>query len=332
MDCIDYQKYIYITYHLKSLLREWKQLKPSFASKFATVHRMSPQSKYLLILSLWQLSNRIRGTNVELISFLQQLHDICKTHQLDSYKLLYNPDMGVPLYDVACDIADDISFLQRKFEGGQTVPFKDLPYGFQTRLVNLIPPCDLINFKLAGKAAAKHVEKRGQFSAFLFVVRDSVHYQEIKTVYGRKPIYSISSDNCFLKSRCFVETGLCINMDSTEKFDRAVEIVYGTYSCLDLLGPYTWKHAVHLMNVSKEVKNVCMGYGMLLEEDDFDAFFEAVVQWLNHQEGARMIDIQCPYLTVAFNPQFKEYVENGTTFKVKFSNGYTVICKSPQKL
>uniref|UniRef100_A0A7E4VJS4 STAS domain-containing protein n=1 Tax=Panagrellus redivivus TaxID=6233 RepID=A0A7E4VJS4_PANRE len=114
-------------------------------------------------------------------------------------------------------------------------------------------------------------------------------------------------------------------MSSTEKFDQAVETVNGTYHSLELRGVYTWKHAIYFMNLSKEIKDVVLYNGMLLEVEDFDDFFEAIVQYLKHQRNATVIFIRCPYLTEAFDPQFKEFVDNRTTFTVMFIDGITIV-------
>uniref|UniRef100_A0A7E4VPD5 DUF4262 domain-containing protein n=1 Tax=Panagrellus redivivus TaxID=6233 RepID=A0A7E4VPD5_PANRE len=120
-------------------------------------------------------------------------------------------------------------------------------------------------------------------------------------------------------------------MNSTEKFDRAMQIVCGTYTGMELHGPFTWKHAVYFMNLHEEVSHVCLGYGMQLEAEDDDDFFEAVVQWLLQKKVAAMIDIQCPDLMDGFDPHLKECVENRTTYNVKFVDGWTVIFQQPEK-
>uniref|UniRef100_A0A7E4VN89 DUF4422 domain-containing protein n=1 Tax=Panagrellus redivivus TaxID=6233 RepID=A0A7E4VN89_PANRE len=172
------------------------------------------------------------------------------------------------------------------------------------------------------------MNNRGQFSRYLTVVMDTTNYNIERKSHGGDLSYDVRIAEIFLKSdRHYIQKALSLFLDSTEKFDRAVEIVYGTYNCLDLNGPFTWKHAIQLMNVSKRTKNTCMGNGMLLEVKDYNAFFEAVVRWLKRRKGAVTIDIQCPYLMDAFNPRFKEYVEYRTTFSVQFLGGGTYIRK-----
>uniref|UniRef100_A0A7E4VLJ8 Phage protein n=1 Tax=Panagrellus redivivus TaxID=6233 RepID=A0A7E4VLJ8_PANRE len=83
------------------------------------------------------------------------------------------------------------------------------------------------------------------------------------------------------------------------------------------------------MNLSKEIEDVVLYDGMLLEVEDFDDFFEAIVQYCKHQKNATSIIIRSPALTNAFNPQLKDYVDNRTTFTVKFINGNTVIDQQP---
>uniref|UniRef100_A0A7E4URC2 BTB domain-containing protein n=1 Tax=Panagrellus redivivus TaxID=6233 RepID=A0A7E4URC2_PANRE len=197
--------------------------------------------------------------------------------------------MGGNLMRIASVITDDIIRLRDKFEDVKPIPFNDLPYDFQSRLVLLLPPADCLIFKLAGKKAAKSVENRGQFSEYLLVARNSFNYGELRTQCSGSPMFDITSTSFFLKSdNWYVVTVLYLNMNSTDKFDHAVKIVSGTYNTLELYGPYTWKHAIHFMNVSNEIAHMCLGDGMLLDVKDFDAFFEAVVQWLKQQKNAVM--------------------------------------------
>uniref|UniRef100_A0A7E4VUG3 BTB domain-containing protein n=1 Tax=Panagrellus redivivus TaxID=6233 RepID=A0A7E4VUG3_PANRE len=232
------------------------------------------------------------------------------------------------------DELEDLYALPREHFECDNLPFKDLPYEFRTRLVVLLPPRDCVSFKLTGKPATEYVKKRGQFSAFLLVGGNSNSYADMKTFGSKKPDYDITSTSFFLKSdNWYIKTGLYLNLNSTEKFDHAVKIVSGTYRSLQLDGPYTWKHAIHFMNLSNKIEDVILHDGMLLELEDFNDFFEAVVRYCKHQENATIIIIRCPHLTEAFTPQFKEYVENRTTFAVRFSGGETVVYQScPQNI
>uniref|UniRef100_A0A7E4ZW72 F-box domain-containing protein n=1 Tax=Panagrellus redivivus TaxID=6233 RepID=A0A7E4ZW72_PANRE len=244
--------------------------------------------------------------------------------------------MGVSLLEFADTILGEVILLQEKFKAvytllqgqleGHNLPFEDFPYEFRSRLVALLPPRDCVSFKLAGKTATNYVKTRGQFSAFLLVVRNSSSYKNLKTQCFKNLDYDITSTSFFLKSdNWYVKNGLYLNLNSVEKFDHAVEIISGSYHSLQLDGPYTWKQALHFMNLSKQMRDVMLHDGMLLEVEDFDDFFEAIVQYCKHQERATLIIILCPDLTEAFAPQFKEYVENRTTFTVMFWDGNTIV-------
>uniref|UniRef100_A0A7E4VMF3 FTH domain-containing protein n=1 Tax=Panagrellus redivivus TaxID=6233 RepID=A0A7E4VMF3_PANRE len=366
MDRIDYQQYDYVHYRVKHLLREWKHLKPHFEAKLAITTSSTVKSLY--IHSLYGLATRLDKANADLKSIIDDIHDICKSNGLGTtfIELIYKPNIGGYLRNIATSVTCEIYTLKRKFEGDDNkLPFEALPYEFQSRLVALLPPNDVFAFKFTGKIAAKHVYKRGMWFVNLIVVGNSIHYENVKSSYGGDPAFDISNGSCFLKlNRCYVQGVLCLNIGSPEKYDHAVKIVTGTYIFLELKGVFTWRQAIHLMNVSKNIKYVTLCSRIQLDEEEFDAFFEAVVQWLLEQKnvftidimyvkldltfdyddffkavvqwllqkkGATMIDIQCPDLMDGFDPRLKECVENRTTYNVKFVDGWTVNFRLPQK-
>uniref|UniRef100_A0A7E4VPD8 ANK_REP_REGION domain-containing protein n=1 Tax=Panagrellus redivivus TaxID=6233 RepID=A0A7E4VPD8_PANRE len=331
MDPTLYQKYTYVDYHLKALLRAWKQLKPQFEAKLAS--KILPTVKPILLQSLVQIRKRILEANLKLVHLNDYLYVICTIYRDDSLRTnLHNkPNTGVHLCCTAWNIISDIDLLRDKFEDIQPVPFQKLPYEFQSRLVALLSPRDLVAFKISGKTALNNVDRRGMFASTLVIARNNINYENIKKVYGGNTLYDILSTKRFLASEmCYVSSGLCINMDSIDKFDRSVNLVCGIYCLIELQGQYTWRHAIHLMNTSKNVRYVCLKYGMQLEVDNFEEFFEAVVKFLGQQKDVLVLDIHCPHLDVTFEQRMKAYVEDRTNFDVIFPLDCLVIYKLPK--
>uniref|UniRef100_A0A7E4VMR8 RNA-dependent RNA polymerase n=1 Tax=Panagrellus redivivus TaxID=6233 RepID=A0A7E4VMR8_PANRE len=294
MNHIDFQKYDYVHYRVKYLLREWNQLKPHFEAKLPL--KTSPPVKSLYIHSLYRLATRINNANADLKRSIDNVYDICKIYRLGTVQLadlVYKPNIGNYLKSHAYKVTCEIYILRDKFKGDvNTLPFNALPYEFQSRLVALLPPNDALTFKFAGKTAVKHLKHRGMYSVNLIIIRNSIHYQNVKTAYGGDPIFDICNTSSFLKLYgCYVQNGLALCFDSPEKYDHAVKIVNGTYIFLELKGVFTWRQAIHLMNVSKNIKYVSLGRGIRLDEEDFDAFFEALVQFLLGQKNLFIFDI-----------------------------------------
>uniref|UniRef100_A0A7E4VN26 SIR2_2 domain-containing protein n=1 Tax=Panagrellus redivivus TaxID=6233 RepID=A0A7E4VN26_PANRE len=326
MDPIIYQNYIYVHYHLRALLKEWKLLKPRFEAKLA-----SSNSSSTTLLSLTQLKNRIESANLKLIRVIDQVQIISNIKLLDELTtaLLRGPNIGFHLKDKAVDTIGEVDALLDKFNGIKPIAFTKLPYEFQNRLVALLPPPDLVNFKLAGKTATKYANQRGMFSECLHVIRNSIDYEDVKNFYGKNKYYDISSTSFFLKSSsCYVQSGLYLNLDSTEKFDRIVKVVRSCdYTHLMLHGPYTYKHAIYLMSVSKNLKYVCLSIGIHVEIEEYDDYYEAIVQWLNRNNDAIMITVDCPDLDGTFPVYLEERVKAQTNFNATFCDTYVVIYK-----
>uniref|UniRef100_A0A7E4VJD8 FBA_2 domain-containing protein n=1 Tax=Panagrellus redivivus TaxID=6233 RepID=A0A7E4VJD8_PANRE len=251
-----------------------------------------------MFLCLTRLKKRINSANSRLQRIIDQIQVICNIQQLFELRteLLRGPNMGLCLKIIAIDVMGQIDVFLDKFKGIEPLPFNDLPYECQNRLVALFPPPDLVSFKLAGKTATKYANKRGMFSACLSIIRNSIHYENTRNTYGKNKYYDISSTNLFLNlSSCYVQTGLYLNLDSTEKFDRTIELVRSCdYTCLTLQGPYTYKHAIYLMRVSKNVQHVCLSIGIQIEIEDYEDYYEAIVQWLN-SHGDAIMYVNCFY-------------------------------------
>uniref|UniRef100_A0A7E4VNJ2 F-box domain-containing protein n=1 Tax=Panagrellus redivivus TaxID=6233 RepID=A0A7E4VNJ2_PANRE len=285
MDPLAYQKYIYVHCHVKSVLAEWNQSKPYFEAKLST--KTSPTVKQLLDLSLIRFKTRIVNARSNLFGILDQVVVECTILQLGSLQndLLSKPNMGNQLARIATSIMGDIDVLREKFKGTETIRFKKLPYEFQSRLVDLLPLSDLIAFKFAGKTTANQVHRRGMFSSSVCVVRNGVNYENVKEAYGNNIRYDIVSKSRFFNSdNHYVQNALCLNLDSTEKYDRAVNIICGNYTYICLQGPFTWKHVIRLIHKTEKLHTVYLFSGMQLEVAEFDHFFEAVAKWLDHQK------------------------------------------------
>uniref|UniRef100_A0A7E4W6J6 DUF2156 domain-containing protein n=1 Tax=Panagrellus redivivus TaxID=6233 RepID=A0A7E4W6J6_PANRE len=209
------------------------------------------------------------------------------------------------VYEAVLVTLDAIDVLLEKFQGAQTIPFKNLPYEFQNRLIQLFPPSEIAAFKLAGYTALKYANKRpGIFSTGLYVVKNNNDYNFVQRTVG-------------MKQRNAPPT--------LEKFDHAVEIVSGDYRYLGLEGKYTWKQAIHLMNVSKRMKHIYLFRGMQLGQLDFTDFCAAIVNWLGQQKDAIWIFIECHYFHLSFEDFVKQYVESRTSFRVGVTDNGVVI-------
>uniref|UniRef100_A0A7E4W4C1 RNA-directed RNA polymerase n=1 Tax=Panagrellus redivivus TaxID=6233 RepID=A0A7E4W4C1_PANRE len=332
MDAEFYQKYAFIDYHLTALLNEWQRIKPHFEAKLSNG---SPTVKPFILQSLHQLKNRIDKATSKLYDVMKYAAINTRIYQTMTirWKSLDTRKTGLTdRYNTALDAVAAIDVLREKFEGGQTIPLRNLPYEFRNRLVELLPPADVVNFKLSGYTALKYCNQRkGMFCDRSHTITNSQHLSHVKQYYGWRPKNTFSSVRSFLRSELYyVRTILCLNLNSTEKFDRAVEIVAGDYTCLWLHGPFTWKHAVNLMNRNKRMKYATLGDQMLLDVEDFDDFFEAIVQWLRQQKHAIAIYIECPTLDLTFEARIKEYVQSRTSFYVFSPEYWVVICKQPK--
>uniref|UniRef100_A0A7E4VN98 NR LBD domain-containing protein n=1 Tax=Panagrellus redivivus TaxID=6233 RepID=A0A7E4VN98_PANRE len=326
------QKWTHTNYRVNSLLKEWKQLQHRY--KYPLTTNIPPATKQLITVSLQRLRSRINNSISSLGNVLEYTYIVCVIYQLDHTTLLRHPRTGVNLKEYANRIINAIdNVIDALLDRPRVTPlkFKKLPYEFQSRLVALLPPRDLVAFKISGKTALNSVNQRGMFSQCLYVTSCNANYQDVKAVYGNRPHYDIMSTSFFLKlSSHFVQDTLKLNMKTPENFDRAVEILSGDYFTLVLRGHCTWKHAIHFMNLSKTIKFVILGYEVALRVEEFDGFFEAVVLWLQQMKHVVLLKIECHHLNVSFESRFAVCVESQTTFKVYYKNRHLVAHKKPQ--
>uniref|UniRef100_A0A7E4WAT6 NR LBD domain-containing protein n=1 Tax=Panagrellus redivivus TaxID=6233 RepID=A0A7E4WAT6_PANRE len=91
----------------------------------------------MLILSLSRLYERIDVANFEFYLLIKHIYALCTTYQLSFPK--HTPQISNFLNIIAGRIMKEITLLQAKFKDG-----KNLPYEFQSRLVALLPPGELV--------------------------------------------------------------------------------------------------------------------------------------------------------------------------------------------
>uniref|UniRef100_A0A7E4VCF9 F-box domain-containing protein n=1 Tax=Panagrellus redivivus TaxID=6233 RepID=A0A7E4VCF9_PANRE len=282
-----------------------------------------------------QLKKRIDEARLQLYDVMKYMIVRCKLDNLVALKqnLLNTPHTGLThRYCASLNAMASIDVLLEKFEGIQPISFKKLPYEFQKRLVELLPPSDVTAFKLAGRTAMNYGNRRsGMFCDSSITVKNNLHFEQTKTAFGKRQMFTFSSVRSFLRSEVyFVQSILCLTLTSTKEFGRAIKIVDGNYSYLELQGRFTWKQAIHLMNVSKKMRYVCLRYRMQLKIEDFDAFFKAVVKWMHQQKDFIMMDVRCSHLDATFTPRFKNYIESKTIFHLYLQHNYVVICNLPK--
>uniref|UniRef100_A0A7E4VU11 FTH domain-containing protein n=1 Tax=Panagrellus redivivus TaxID=6233 RepID=A0A7E4VU11_PANRE len=329
------QKRVYTDYHLKSLLREWNQLKSRFEAKLTT--RISPVIKPLLLKSLLKLRKRIESSVHNLQSVLLYTTFLLRTQNYQGYKLHLlleihaSPNYGFDLFDTATKAQYHIDILREKLKQVDPIPFKKLPYEFQNRLVALFPKKDLVKFKLAEKTAAKQVIIRGPFYDSLEVVENEDDAQQVEK---RNAAHGRTSDivyfNDLLKrNNVFILQELSFQIHSIEKFDKAIEVVSGPYKFLELRGVYTWRQAVKLMGRSSELLYITME-GLQLELEEFDSFFRSVRRWLKNKDKFAVFQIDGVHLHPTFHQRFKEYIESRTIYKVFLKDTYSFVCVEPK--
>uniref|UniRef100_A0A7E4UQI2 F-box domain-containing protein n=1 Tax=Panagrellus redivivus TaxID=6233 RepID=A0A7E4UQI2_PANRE len=327
MDPILQQKYIYVHYHLISLLRKWKQEEPYFNSRVTAT--ISPALRRTIVLRLSCFLLQINNAVIRLTRVIDNVQIFLATKQRHNITvLLHQHNCGYNLKDTACTITrTKIEVLLEKFKETEPIPFEMLPYDFQNRLVALLSPSDLIRFKFAGKTALKYVHRRGMFSKCPQVIESSSHYNDVKKTGRYGP--DIISKSRFLKLDTWhIIFELYLFTNTPKMFDHAVKIFSGEYFYVSLEGAFTWKHAIHLMNASKRIKYAILRNGMQIDAFDYDDFFEAVVKWLE-KEHTIMLDLDWSAYHFAFPSQFMEYINSQTSFNAIINFNYISVFKHP---
>uniref|UniRef100_A0A7E4ZRJ5 NR LBD domain-containing protein n=1 Tax=Panagrellus redivivus TaxID=6233 RepID=A0A7E4ZRJ5_PANRE len=239
-------------------------------------------------------------------------------------------DSGMSIYNLGIVIQTEAGILLEKFRNSDPIPFKKLPYEFQNRLVALLPRNDMATFSSAGKSAVKAVKIRGErrgvtySTAFLVTEPEPAFTQK----YKNRKNYDILDTTYFQKlDNYFISYGVCLRSRAVETFDHAVKIVSGTYRYVDLRVSYTWRHAIHLINVSKFIKFAYLWHHVQLEVEDFDEFFEAVVQWLINKKSALMFHMVYQHLDASFRSRFEDGIKARTKLNIHFLNSQVVVYK-----
>uniref|UniRef100_A0A7E4ZRB7 tRNA-intron lyase n=1 Tax=Panagrellus redivivus TaxID=6233 RepID=A0A7E4ZRB7_PANRE len=233
-------------------------------------------------------------------------------------------------------IKNDAVVLLEKFEHSDPIAFKKLPYEFQNRLVALLPHNVLMRFTLAGKNASKSVKLRGErrretFSNSLILSDVELVSQFTQEYYKNHKFYDVLYTSYFRTlSNYYISRGLYLISNDVETFDHAVKIVSGTYRFVDLRESYTWRQAIHLMNVSNLIKFTYLRHFVQLEVVDYDEFFEAVVQWFLKKKSASMFHMVYQHLDASFRSRFEAVIKARTKLNIHFLNDQVVVYKTIQ--
>uniref|UniRef100_A0A7E4UU37 WD_REPEATS_REGION domain-containing protein n=1 Tax=Panagrellus redivivus TaxID=6233 RepID=A0A7E4UU37_PANRE len=283
-----YNDFLLAEHRLQRVLIQWKLLQPRFAAKKTA--SLSPETRSLLILSLKQQHQHVAQA-------LRKLYEVKACW--DAYKKMAicftialfkkaRVKIANSLEPKGAKVINQIEILLLEFQNPPTTPtpFNDLPYEFQKRLVQLLPPKDVTTFKSCGNTAFKTVKKHLPNCIFvhsLFVVYFNFKLKEILSSKknSHKVIDKIAmNDFNFFKPEmapCYVSTTLSIYLGSQEAYSKAMEFISGDFETIKIYGAkISWKQAFDLINKSPCVRHASYKFGKI-EKVEYNDFFVAMM-------------------------------------------------------
>uniref|UniRef100_A0A7E4ZQG2 NR LBD domain-containing protein n=1 Tax=Panagrellus redivivus TaxID=6233 RepID=A0A7E4ZQG2_PANRE len=277
-----YTDYLSAEHRLQRVLVQWKSLKPRFATKKAAV--LTPETRSLLILSLKQQNQYVKQALQKVYEMKQCWNIYKKIDYCIDYKFFNKAHAKITksLESESINVANQIEIVLLEFQNPliAPIPFKSLPYEFQNRLIQLLPPKDVTTFKSSGNNAFKAVKKhRPNFVNLLYIVHMNVEVQEILDSHKLCDKIAITeTDFLPLKiTSCYVGSELSIFLSVPEAYFKAMDIISGDFNVIKIYG-YTilWTQAFELINISSRLKYVFFELGMI-EDHEFNDLFNALM-------------------------------------------------------